>query len=248
MHNVPKPEPVRVERNYPDGWDDAPLAGGLTGLVMVTIPDDGQLRRAEQAILDLIEDTFAPGCLLIVSAADLLDRVQNQGHRPHVTWDALDEILGLGIDCGAIDARWLRLPGQSNPPRQWDDIAIAVDTLRLRELRAVVNEWWGPGWDNAEDQPVATETPQRPEPALPNAMLSAPELARLYGVDPDRLRKRLERWRMDHDTGYIEVDFGSRAPREAKYLYQVSAVQPILERLRVDAASIKRPSKDSRND
>ena len=50
-----------------------------------------------------------------------------------------------------------------------------------------------------------------------SAKLSPRELASKHGVDAGALRKRLDRWRYEHDAGYVEVS--NPAPREPKYLY-----------------------------
>jgi hypothetical protein len=68
--------------------------------------------------------------------------------------------------------------------------------------------------------------------------LSAAKLAELFGVDGGRLRSRLNRWRGKNDGGWIENS--DRHPREAKYVYRVGAVRPILDRLK---ATTKRPAK-----
>jgi hypothetical protein len=76
------------------------------------------------------------------------------------------------------------------------------------------------------------------EPALPynagldeNAFYTYDDLARLFGVDREALRKRLDRYRRT-DFGEDWKEKSSRDPREAKYLYRLRAVRPILDELR----------------
>ena len=89
------------------------------------------------------------------------------------------------------------------------------------------------------------------EPTLPynvgldeNALYSCIDLARLFGVDQEALRKRLERYRKTNlGAGWKEQTNDSR--REPKYSYRLRAVRPILDELRASSrppASIKRPS------
>jgi hypothetical protein len=59
--------------------------------------------------------------------------------------------------------------------------------------------------------------------------LSCSDLANKYRVNPETLRKRLERWMPSHEESWKEV--ANRGPREPKYLYQVSAVLPIINDL-----------------
>jgi len=74
------------------------------------------------------------------------------------------------------------------------------------------------------------------------ARLSARELAELYKVSYDFLRKRLERWRLTHDEGYIN-DSNAKS-RASRFVYRVGAIKHIIQSLKAsDKASIKRPSK-----
>jgi hypothetical protein len=60
--------------------------------------------------------------------------------------------------------------------------------------------------------------------------LSSPrDLARKHGVDPEALRKRLERFRLMHDVGSAEVH--NRRPNEPKFLYDEAAVLPVIYQL-----------------
>ena len=70
------------------------------------------------------------------------------------------------------------------------------------------------------------------------ARLSPRELAEKYSVPYGSLRKRLDRWRYDHDTGFIEVS--NAAKNEPKFLYDESAVKPVIESLNVKSAGHKR--------
>jgi len=63
-------------------------------------------------------------------------------------------------------------------------------------------------------------------------------LANAFGVDSEALRKRLDRYRKNNLDGW-EKKQDSR-PREAKYLYKMAAVRPLIEDLR---ASGERPAK-----
>lgn len=70
--------------------------------------------------------------------------------------------------------------------------------------------------------------------------LSARDLAEKYGVNLAALNKRLERWRCNHDTGYVEVS--NHAANEPRYLYDESAIGMIVDDLKAKAVGRKRPT------
>jgi hypothetical protein len=74
-----------------------------------------------------------------------------------------------------------------------------------------------------------------------NAMLSAGDLASRFGVDPEAVRKRLDRWRKGTHDGWSEVT--DRKPREPKYLFRFSAVSAILKEMASGETSSERPAK-----
>ena len=74
------------------------------------------------------------------------------------------------------------------------------------------------------------------------AALSATQLALAFDVHAERLRKRLERLRRQHDDCCTEVP--DRRPKEARYLYYVGKVRSVVEVLRASVeTSSERPSK-----
>jgi len=66
--------------------------------------------------------------------------------------------------------------------------------------------------------------------ARASGLMSATELARKHGVNPEALRKRLERWRRQQDGGWVQVV--DRRVRGPKYLYDEGAVQTIIAALK----------------
>ncbi|MCL4741616.1 MAG: hypothetical protein KJZ54_05360 [Phycisphaerales bacterium] len=96
-------------------------------------------------------------------------------------------------------------------------------------------------------RPDADTVSSSPQPAgqpLPTSgMFTATDLAERFGVPIHALRKRLERWRAENLFGKGWVEDGSPESRNAKYLYDVSAVRPIIDALLASTgASIDRPS------
>lgn len=93
-------------------------------------------------------------------------------------------------------------------------------------------------WDAAAELSKVIEaelscTPEIVELLAPRraGLLSASDLARMNDVDPERLRKALERWRLKHfDGGWHEVT--DRRPREPQYLYDPEAVANVIARLK----------------
>jgi len=74
--------------------------------------------------------------------------------------------------------------------------------------------------------------------------MSSADLARHHGVDPEALRKRLDRHRakyaLDSDLFVESQDRGRNKP---KYLYDAEKVLPIIQELKRQGASVKHPSK-----
>lgn len=67
---------------------------------------------------------------------------------------------------------------------------------------------------------------------LPAGRLSAKELAAEHGVPYDALRTRLDRWRRNNGAGWIEVSESERGPRDPKFLYEVAAVQSVIDEMK----------------
>jgi hypothetical protein len=82
--------------------------------------------------------------------------------------------------------------------------------------------------------PVNNESPL----GASGAKISASDLAKKHFVNADNLRKRLDRWRRDHDAGYIEV--ANPASREPNYLYDESAVLSVITAMKAIPAGHKR--------
>jgi hypothetical protein len=103
-------------------------------------------------------------------------------------------------------------------------------------------------------QPPKDETP-KDEPAIaPQAVagvtgvvddeapLSPAKLAEVFGVPPEALRKRLERFRHGHHDGFVEV--ADRKPHEPQFLYRVKDVRPIMDDMKTSSrTSSKRPAR-----
>jgi hypothetical protein len=54
------------------------------------------------------------------------------------------------------------------------------------------------------------------------------ELAEKHGVDPEKLRKRLDTWRQTHHDAFIETESAGRRPRDPRFLYDEEAVMPVI--------------------
>ncbi len=101
-------------------------------------------------------------------------------------------------------------------------------------------------WQNSRNDNVSQETTQQPDKGgegtgneeppqgITGAKMSPRELANKHDIDNEALRKRLDRWRYDHDTGYVEVS--NPTPREPKYLYDESAVMPVIDAMKAKSA------------
>jgi hypothetical protein len=77
--------------------------------------------------------------------------------------------------------------------------------------------------------------------------LSAAKLAEVFDLPADALRTRLNRWRVNNHTGWIENP--ERGPREAKYLYRVGSVRHVIDAMRATSETTsERPAKKKRCD
>ena len=78
----------------------------------------------------------------------------------------------------------------------------------------------------------------------PDTPVAASRIAMAHGLDPDSLRKRLERERAKGFDRFVEVE--NRKPREPRFLYYPRAVQPVIDAMKKKAsgeASDERPSR-----
>ena len=101
-----------------------------------------------------------------------------------------------------------------------------LERLDIRDelqRQAAVKAWGRPASDPAQSG---------------NAKLSPRELASKHGVAQRALEARLERWRYEHDTGYVEVSNPVR--NKPKYLYDESAVMPVIEAMKAKSVTPKR--------
>ncbi len=89
-----------------------------------------------------------------------------------------------------------------------------------------------------EDNVLARDYNESPEedggqsPATDAASWWSPkDLAKHHNVPQDALRKRLERWRKQNGEGWMEVSRSERKSRDPKFLYQLNAVQPVIDEM-----------------
>ncbi len=89
-----------------------------------------------------------------------------------------------------------------------------------------------------------TEVKTQESSDLPDDMpLSASDLAKIFAVEADPLRKRLERWRKKNilnQEDWIEHD--SPAPNMPRYLYRVRIARPIIKEMKGNSASAQASS------
>ena len=104
--------------------------------------------------------------------------------------------------------------------RQFFELSQDRDRLGFsRNLRAI---GYGIEREIASVEPARTEID-------PNTFLSHPDLARKYGRDPEKLRKKLERWRPKNRGDWKEIEASERGPRDPQYLYREVAVKPLVD-------------------
>ncbi len=79
----------------------------------------------------------------------------------------------------------------------------------------------------AEVDAAATRATAVQQELLPTAKLTVANLAALFRLNKEALRKRLERWRKQNDKGWTENPDGTS--REPKILYEVRAVMHVIK-------------------
>ena len=173
-----------------------------------------------------------------------LDRLDVNTFRQHVAaWRRkyLDlETQGFNLALPLHDLQNLarRIDGLPPPP-PLPDVALggnlpntpATFQVALRALDSLLR-WCDeaerpatPATAPGEPQAVAVAAVTEP-PETVSAKLSPNDLARKHGVSLGPLRKRLDRWRYEHDAGYSEVR--NRKRNEPQFLYDESAVIPVI--------------------
>lgn len=95
------------------------------------------------------------------------------------------------------------------------------DDVRFRQNAAVE--------ELAKLVPLSRPAPL-PPPITVGSMMTPAALAEKHDVPAEALRKRLERWRLDHDSGYMELK--DRKPRDPHYVYQEDVVMSVIQSLK----------------
>lgn len=137
-----------------------------------------------------------------------------------------------------------RIPSRSDSHLgESQDVVERVDSWAKARIVGAAR----PAPHEVEGKPQAEQDRPGSQPGQSgSAMMSPRDLAGKYGVDAGALRRRLERWRYEHDAGYVEVS--NRTPRQPKYFYDESAVMPIIEALKAKPAGQKRAANGQRKD
>ena len=140
--------------------------------------------------------------------------------------------------CFAGYCNWL-LDGKPQPDQDLMRAADILDTADFRE--ELLKRLWGECPEEAEEMQLPPI--EEPAPGVgqggkaathepDDAWLGHAEIARRVGVDPENLRKRLDRFRRTNHDCYREVAEGERKPSEPKYLYRTSLVKPVIDALK----------------
>jgi len=187
-------------------------------------PGETAMLAARQAVALEFLNSRQRGKLVAVVAFDLVESLVKQSHQRAASEWAVEELL----QDGSLAA--LRMSRQ-NEDGQPIEKRGPLDDVMLYASRDDLAEFIDALAAASSAPPTANSTETRP-------MLSAPDLAAKHGVPKNALRKRLERWRLNQDSGWIEN--GDPCLGEPTYLYSESAVLPIIDALR---ASATRPSR-----
>lgn len=142
-----------------------------------------------------------------------------------------ETLAKLGLPRAATIARFVSLGLLAE-----DFQDVTTDALGHRiPLSATVYKILGGVVDVARK--ILSENPNaKPEtrqlPSTNPSPLSCVELANKHGLDPEKLRKKLERLRQERDDVYVTVE--NKRRNQPKYLYYESAVEKLLDGLKTE--------------
>ncbi|MEX2169499.1 MAG: hypothetical protein WD851_09310 [Pirellulales bacterium] len=152
-------------------------------------------------------------------------------------WDLADYYahqLGLVEAVGALG---VRMPPSVYGPDQrgvWNDelrkrlVAVRMTLTGQGELVAARQRLAATASPSALAEPETGGTTDNYLPAA-NPLLTHLELAKMYRVESETARKRLDRWRKKHAAGDDWNEVSERRPNEPQYLYKLSAVKSLFE-------------------
>jgi hypothetical protein len=178
-------------------------------------------------------------CAAVYAIAEILAQAPRNevGYRIMASEALVVELVGRGIPAAtagdAVDwAGGRELLRRVSAPGKYP--VVLRDTITLRKVGN--GEYAG----FLGKAPTAATATAANEPPMDGgkAKMSHYDLAKKYRVDGEALRKRLDRWRYEHDTGYSEVSNAAR--NEPKYLYDESSVMPVIEDLKAKPVRRKR--------
>jgi len=86
-------------------------------------------------------------------------------------------------------------------------------------------------WQQEALQKMGLTGPNPPSSPIGSGLYSALDLAEKYGLPPNSLRKRLERWRSENPEGWTEVMDTDRKPRDPQYLYREEAIEAEISKM-----------------
>lgn len=187
---------------------------------------------------------------------------------PQKDTELLDELAG------SLFELYLNLETMYTCPIDWEDVAdidengytaealahLHTSAREFEEKAGVVGRTGGgvdgcsdlrriteAAQDGSKEQLLADDAPRAQSESIPDdSTLSPRELAKLFGVSAEPLRKRLERLRKGDLTCFVEVP--DRTSTQPQFLYKVGKVRRVIESLKTSSrASGKRPARKKRS-
>lgn len=143
----------------------------------------------------------------------------------------LAAFAGLAESYGLID----EIPQADD---QWEPVLSLADRLGLNVYAGVSPRDFEAAWNRHQSaDPWSIFRPTTSLTLLPDdAMMTHRDLAEVLGLAPEPLRKRLDRWRRDHISGWQEATEHGR--HESKYLYRVGSIRELLSEAISKRASV----------
>ena len=176
---------------------------------------------------------------LRVPSQMVMETLKRQGGPGVITESDLRQAQDLGADAHLLNA----LARETVDRRKRIRLArgFVIHALGGTDLRILVPESPTPWVVQRHETRRGILAVLRPHDHQGRDWLSAPGIARQFGLDHDRLRKRHDGWRKKNMDGWKHSE--ERTVRNAKYTYHVASVLPILKSLR-KAQLAKEPSNE----
>jgi len=200
-------------------------------------PTDARVKAAKLAVGEILLDYPASSGVIEIPSDCLVDRLRQAGHVRAAAEYAIYELVETGLlephfpswepvypistELLARAATYQLLSASINSHVNLTAKDVLWTSLADEQPQSAV------AMVQAGHEPAKPQRSQRLAELPDDAMLNHLDLAKLLALNPEVLRKRLDRWRAKNKEGWQHVH--EPASREPKYLYRIGAVRELLD-------------------